>query len=239
MRRDLLAATALTTTLAMLAGGAQAQEYDWTGFYAGFGLGLAAGGEATFDYPSPGFYDNFPETLPLSGFGGGSLSAGYNAQSGQFVFGAEADKTFALTLQNSFAEVDNTDVPTDESLDVRQTMNLFTFRGRGGVAFDRLLLYGTAGLAAANSTLEANAAFDTGTTKGSTTGSTTDILFGFVAGGGVEYALKDEARLEIEALFFDLTDQSVTTDPGILESFEATSTSRGVIVRTGINIPFN
>ena len=231
MKRELLAATALTTTLGMLAGAAQAQEYDWTGFYAGLGLNGVFGGEAAYDYSlDDGSFSGFASSGAFgAAFAGGTLTFGYNAQSGSFVFGAETDKTLGIgrttVIDNGF----------DDFVTTTQDLNLFTLRGRAGVTFDRLMLYGTGGLAAGRSTITATSNIDSG--KFTSSGQATDTVLGFVAGGGVEFAATDNARFKFETLYFDLADQEVVATGA--DTFSATANNRGILVRTGINIPIN
>src|SRR3954453_18962233 len=96
---------------------------NWGGFYMGAMGGYAA--EATSD--------------PLAikgGFAGGTL--GYNWQFGTIVAGIEADGAWA-DISNSVTVAGIT------SSDKVQALS--TIRGRIGVAFDQVLLYGTGGLA--------------------------------------------------------------------------------------------
>src|SRR5690349_16533508 len=94
--------------------------YGWTGPYLGGNLG--------YEWGTTG---NNP-TRP-SGFEGG-LQAGYNWQTGQFVFGGEAD--FQLSGAN------DTVAPWKFS-----NPWFGTLRARGGVAVDNFLIYGTLGFA--------------------------------------------------------------------------------------------
>ena len=94
--------------------------YSWAGPYLGLNAGYQWGGTS-----------NNP-TEP-AGFAGG-ITAGYNWQSGQFVFGGETD------LQISSA---------DDTFAPWQFTNPWfgTLRGRAGYALNNILLYGTLGLA--------------------------------------------------------------------------------------------
>src|ERR1700726_775461 len=94
--------------------------YSWTGLYLGGNLGRAWG--TTSNNP----------TRP-SGFAGG-LQGGYNWQTGQLVFGGEAD------IQLSGAN--DTFAPWKFS-----NPWFGTLRGRAGFAVNNILIYGTAGVA--------------------------------------------------------------------------------------------
>ena len=140
--------------------------YSWTGPYLGGNLGYEWG--ATSNNP----------TRP-SGFAGG-VEGGYNWQSGQFVFGGEAD------IQLSGA--------TDTFAPWKFSNPWFgTVRGRAGYAVSNLLIYGTAGLAF-------------GELQAETFGLVTEthINAGWTAGAGVEAAFAANWSAKVEYLFVDL-----------------------------------
>jgi len=142
---------------------------NWSGFYIGAMGGYAA--EATSD--------------PLAikgGFAGGTL--GYNWQSGMFVAGIEADGAWADVSQTAtFAGVTAT-----AKLD-----SLATVRGRAGVAFDQVFLYGTGGLALADTKLSATAL--------GVTLSDSKTQTGWTAGAGVEWMFVPRWSLKAEYLY--------------------------------------
>jgi outer membrane immunogenic protein len=98
---------------------------NWSGFYIG-----AMGG-----YGKENSSDQF---AIKGGFGGGTV--GYNWQYSQFVFGIEGDGAFA-DINNSVTQIfpGVGAITTSAKVDA-----LGTVRGRFGVAFDQILLYGTA-----------------------------------------------------------------------------------------------
>jgi len=139
--------------------------YNWNGAYAGLNLGYQWG--ATANNP----------TNP-SGLAGG-VQAGYNWQSGQFVFGGETD------LQLSGA--DDTFAPWKFS-----NPWFGTLRARAGVAMNSFLLYGTAG-------------FAYGGIKGEIPGLTESKSHGgWTVGGGVEVGLNQAWSAKAEYLYVDL-----------------------------------
>jgi outer membrane immunogenic protein len=144
--------------------------YNWQGFYAGVNVGYQWGE-----------IRNNP-TAP-SGITGG-VQAGYNWQSGQFVFGPEAD------LQISGAE--DTFAPWKFSNPWWGTV-----RGRAGYAWQSFLFYGTAGLAF-------------GDIKGETgIGLTESKLHGgWTAGAGVEVGLNQRWSAKAEYLYVDLSNRT-------------------------------
>jgi len=141
-------------------------SFSWIGPYLGGNLGYEWG--STSNNP----------TRP-SGIAGG-IQGGYNWQSGQFVFGAEAD------IQLSAAN--DTFAPWKFS-----NPWFGTVRGRAGYAIGSLLLYGTAGLAF-------------GELSGQTFGlvSENHTNLGWTAGVGAEAALYGRWSAKVEYLFVDL-----------------------------------
>ena len=144
---------------------ATSSVFNWTGAYAGANVGYQWGGVT-----------NNP-TNP-SGVAGG-LQGGYNWQTGQFVFGGEAD------IQISGAE--DTFAPWKFS-----NPWFGTVRARGGFALNNILFYGTVGLAY-------------GDIRAETAGlSETHTSVGWAGGGGVEVALNPVWTARAEYLYVDL-----------------------------------
>jgi outer membrane immunogenic protein len=146
--------------------------YNWMGPYIGANLGYQWG--STTNNP----------TRP-SGVAGG-LQAGYNWQSGQFVFGAETD------LQLSGA--------TDTFAPWKFSNPWFgTLRGRAGWALNNILLYGTAGLAYGELRAE----------TGILSESQTQV--GWTAGAGMEVGFTPHWSAKAEYLYVDLGDSAFTS----------------------------
>ena len=141
-------------------------SFSWIGPYLGGNLGYEWGSAS-----------NNP-TRP-SGIAGG-IQGGYNWQSGQFVFGAEADIQLAAA-NDTFA-------PWKFS-----NPWFGTVRGRAGYAIGSLLLYGTAGLAFGELS---------GQTFGLVSESHTNL--GWTAGVGAEAAIYGRWSAKVEYLFVDL-----------------------------------
>jgi outer membrane immunogenic protein len=118
-----------------------------------------------------------------NGFTGGA-QAGYNWQSNQFVFGAEAD------IQ--FSSADDTFAPWKFS-----NPWFGTLRGRIGYATSNILVYGTGGLAYGNLRVQ------------SITGASESHLHpGWAIGAGMEVALTTNWSARAEYLYVDLSDRS-------------------------------
>ncbi|MBI1202125.1 MAG: outer membrane beta-barrel protein [Rhodopseudomonas sp.] len=171
---------------------AQGAYYNWGGAYAGVNVGYQWGSVSN------------TSTNP-SGLEGG-LTGGYNWQNGQFVYGVETD------LQISGA--DDTFAPYKFS-----NPWFGTLRGRGGIAMNNVLFYGTVGLAY-------------GGLKGENAGlSESKTEIGWTAGLGAEVGFTPNWSAKLEYLYADLSNRtySVTgTENGLSSSF----------VRIGVNYHF-
>jgi outer membrane immunogenic protein len=182
MKRIARSVALLSALLMMVAGGGAAaadlphpsyytapaplRAYSWTGLYLGGNLGHAWG--TTSNNP----------TRP-SGFAGG-VQGGYNWQTGQLVFGGEAD------IQLSGA--------TDTFAPWKFSNPWFgTLRGRAGFAVSNFLIYGTAGLAFGELSAE---------TIGLQSENHTNV--GWTAGAGLEAAFAANWSAKVEYLFVDL-----------------------------------
>jgi len=166
--------------------------YNWTGLYAGLNFGYEWG-KVTNTGGSP------------SGImGGGQL--GYNWQNGQFVFGGETD------IQLSGA--------TDTFAPYQFSNPWFgTLRGRAGIAFNNVLLYGTFGLAY-------------GDLKGQFFGlDETKTEFGWAGGLGAEYGFAPNWSAKVEYLYMDLGSRAFSIT-GADNGFQAN------LVRIGLNYHF-
>jgi outer membrane immunogenic protein len=144
--------------------------YSWAGPYIGGNLGWNWGG-----------VDNNP-TKP-SGFAGGA-QAGYNFQTGPWVFGIEGD------IQGNGAS--DTFAPWKFS-----NPWFGTVRGRAGYAINNVLLYGTGGLAFGGLT---------GQTFGGISESHTNA--GWTVGLGAEVGLARNWSAKVEYLYVDLNDSN-------------------------------
>jgi outer membrane immunogenic protein len=189
------------------------------------------------------FPAGFGSSSSRDGFIGG-LQAGYNQQFGMFVGGVEADinvlgnRRITTSLDSAasapfglpagFVVVD-----TSSRLDWLGTLRL-----RGGVAIDRLLVYGTGGLAygAPKNRIDVSI----GPFLPSHTGSNDDVRAGWTLGTGAEYAVTNNLTMKAEYLYYDLGRTTVTataTNDYPLADTTATGRfdNRGHIARVGLN----
>lgn len=157
-----------------------APPFSWTGFYAGVQLGYGWGDvEATNAAGSIG--------IDIDG-GVGGAHAGFNYQWNRLVLGVEGD------VETS--GVDGTLTAGGASATAEQKW-LASIRGRLGVAFDRLLLYGTGGWAVSEFEYRSGAGRDSATHNG------------WTAGGGLEYAMTDHLTTRVEYRYADFGEETV------------------------------
>ncbi|MCB1388287.1 MAG: porin family protein [Rhodobacteraceae bacterium] len=159
--------------------------FDWSGGYIGLRLGAPLG-ENTWAERSIGA-ESTPDRWSGTLWG---LSAGYDRQSGSMVYGAALDYTGgeivgASTTSASFGCAGACETHVENTLAIR---------GRVGRAFDRTLVYATAGFATGNATARNPGGLPLGS----------DRLNGWTAGLGVEHALSDRFSINLEYLFTDL-----------------------------------
>jgi opacity protein-like surface antigen len=196
----------------------------WSGIYLGLNGGFTYGGSSWTDSVTGGSTGNFA----TSGFVfGGTLGANY--QIGSFVLGVEADGDWADA--SGFGTFTATALCAGGCLTTSSWLS--TVRGRAGYAFDRFLVYGTAGAAFGN--VRANFSNDA-------VSSATEA--GWTVGTGVEVALAPNWSAKAEYLFVKLADGSCTAECAIANT-DGTSVIPNVavkfsesIVRGGLNYRF-
>jgi outer membrane immunogenic protein len=175
--------------------------FTWTGLYIGAQAGYEWGTTSAYleTYPADVFSATAVGVSPSGVVGGGHI--GYNFQITQFVIGVEGDfegaSASGSALQTSGALVHEND-------EIQGSV-----RGRVGWAWDRLLIYGTGGVAFASirDTSTTPAAFD----------SQTVGRVGWTAGGGIEYALDPNWSVRAEYRYTDYGSYDFplfNTDPG-------------------------
>jgi opacity protein-like surface antigen len=171
---------------------------NWTGPYLGVNAGFSFGGSDWTDSATGSTSGSFG----TSGFVfGGTLGANY--QVGSLVFGVEADGDWADA--SGFGTFTATSLCAGGCL----TNNtwLSTVRGRAGCAFDRYLVYATAG--AAFGDVRANFSNDPVSSASKA---------GWTVGAGVEVAFARNWSARAEYLFVNLGDGSCTTDCAIVDA---------------------
>jgi outer membrane immunogenic protein len=159
--------------------------HDWTGFYAGAQVGYGWGQSSGTQNANGTFFPVVPYAIdPAGALAGGHV--GFNYQTNALVVGAEADiEASNLNGSTTISAFDQTYV-----FNVKAE-TLASVRGRVGWAQDRLMLYGTGGVA-----------------WGYVTTPPLDTLngwrTGWTAGAGAEYALPHNWSAKIEYRYTDL-----------------------------------
>lgn len=219
-----IAATVLLAASAQAADRTVAPSTNWTGFYVGAAAGQSWG--VTHQYFEPG---GEGPTYDVKGFAA-SGNVGYNWQVAKFVVGAEADISTGLKgsapqgTQGPLGALNCGAGPCEFD-----TRYFGTVRGRVGVVFDRLLVYGTGGLAYGQVRAElagAHPIFNKGTVRRT----------GWAGGVGAEYALTPNWSAKVEYLRIDLGSFKVGLN-GALNDFG--TTARFDVVRAGFNYRFS
>lgn len=143
--------------------------FTWTGLYAGLNAGY--GFDISHRAPSDPGYDGFT--------GGGQIGYNWQVTPGSgLVFGVEADAQYV-----DFGNTRNT-IGAGGGVGAPRVDFFGTARGRAGVAFDRVLFYGTGGFA-----------YAFGDDNRTLFNQNDDVRTGYTWGGGVEYALSSDSFL--------------------------------------------
>lgn len=275
MRNLKLGLASSAVAVALSASAAHAQSFDWSGAYAGFTLGGALNADTRFDQTT-GELPNNDTALslglrPTEATVRDSASAigvqlGFNRQfgpvsSGVLVMGVEADIS-ATDLDRTLTSRNVTNygpmaapsaTPVSRVNEYQsETDYIATLRARAGVAFDRLYVYGTAGVAHGRVdrqiTFYGPNADTTPFFQGSEGGGRT----GHVYGAGFEYAVSpgalinvfnsSGATVKLEYLHYDLGDDTIVADGvnggATLGSYTARVSNEGDLFRGGFNYKF-
>ena len=235
MKKALLASVSLGALA--LASGAQAADmtaarpvyktpvaapvWSWTGFYVGANVGYA---RAQTNISDPdGTYLGFGTSFDSKQSGViGGLEAGYNWQFNSLVLGVEGDISAASLSRSTpyFGDTFNGNMTA-----------LGTVRGRIGWAFDRLLIYGTGGVAFANLKDQ----YFSPTFPFTATASSS--VTGWTAGAGVEFAIAGNWTAKAEYLHVEFPNRSAVVSPfGTAYAFAFKD--KVDIGRVGINYKF-
>jgi outer membrane immunogenic protein len=172
---------------------AVAPIYDWGGGYIGINGGYAFGqSQWGSDALNPSHLSSTGNFHVNGGMVG--VTAGVSGQWGAWVVGAEGDFDWQGLKGTSNSPYCTSLIATPAGLSCKTASTwLGTFRGRFGYAWDRVLVFGTAGVAGANVQTGLNGL-----------PPQTNFGFGWTAGAGVEVAIADHWTFKIEYLFVDL-----------------------------------
>ncbi|MEN0000611.1 MAG: outer membrane protein [Pseudomonadota bacterium] len=170
---------------------------DWSGVYVG--------GFASYN---TGSADTSLGDIDVDGVEAG-LFAGYDVQRDNYVFGGEADIAFG----NVGGDLSGTDTELEKRING-------SVRARAGIAVDRVLVFGTAGLAI----------------NGSRVSTSTDVdwetQLGWTAGGGADVKITESLFGRVEYRYTDYdTDSLSIGGPDALTDFDEHAVRAGVGVR--------
>lgn len=210
---------------------------SWGGFYGGVVGGYAGFDAKVNDSAQPDPLNQFPgdsfRHKPAGFFGG--LVFGHNWQSGRFVFGVEADASFANISKNTLGDGSDAFLLTKIS-------SLGTLRGRlGYTILDNVLVYATGGAAIANFTQRAGDK-DNNNTQWDSEDSIVKLnkwKAGWVIGAGVEAKLAANWTARGEYLYADFGKYSAVSDdrsPGDRSNGSFSNTAH--IFRVGLTYSF-
>ena len=206
--------------------------FTWTGFYGGVNLGYGWGDPqitsvvTAFVEPGPGATRSAASATSNSARSAlGGFQAGYNLQTGSWVYGVETDLSVTKlqavgpvigTSTSAFAGIDAASLQTTAS----PTANIDwfgTLRARLGFAWDRVLIYGTGGLSYGLVRLNDSAFFNgfagdgisSVAFNGMSTPKNSVVKGGWTAGGGIDYAYTNNIILSVTYMHVDLGSDTV------------------------------
>ena len=225
-------------------------EFSWTGLYIGGNAGWLQLEDNGYPFcldPTGAMQGLGCDIIPggqmgANGFFGGG-QAGYNWQAGKLVLGIEADMQgvdvkASENIGGPFAIVSPFPINTGPGSSFVATESLTwlgTLRGRFGVAFDRLLVYMTGGLAMGG--VDVTQAHNFAAVQYPS--NTSRVQNGRTFGGGVEWAFLPRWSVKAEGGYYDLgtiQTQSAAV-PTVPASFVLGKTfeTRGAFARAGVN----
>lgn len=236
-------------------GPALVSQPSWTGLYVGGHVGWATGGwDGRTVYtdpkvgPIPQIWDDPSRSIDGDGWLGGA-QVGFNLQSGAFVYGIEADVSWA-DLDDATSNTTN-GVDDSYTWGIKAKMDAFgTVRARlGYLVSPGFLLYGTGGFAWAKTSADLTVTHtwlpDPNASLGVTArGSADETHTGWAAGAGAEILLASNWTVRGEWLHIDLGEENYNLtgatvpagNPHTTDSFPASLEFD--VFRLGVNYKF-
>jgi outer membrane immunogenic protein len=189
-----LMSPALAADLPMKAAPVVTPMYDWSGFYVGVYGGGGWGNHNLNNANGGAAFTNFTVNYDSSGgIAGGEV--GYNVQSGNIVVGVEADG-FWSGIKGSDSNQFFAGNAFATSIDTTKLKDGGSFRARGGIAVDRLLLFFDGGWGFGQIS-------HTDFVPGVGTDSFNVHRSGLAAGGGIAYAITNNIIGKLEYRYYD------------------------------------
>jgi outer membrane immunogenic protein len=211
--------------------------FSWTGFYIGGNVGWNWVNLTTTDTGPAQFGQVFPigttSSIKRSGFMGGA-QIGYNYQMGNYVVGLDADFDWSATKFKQDGTLGTLSFSTSY-----KNNYISTFGARFGYAFDRLLVYGKAGGAWTQDD------FDFTASDGSELSGRFD-RWGWMVGGGVEYAISHNWTVKAEYNYLDFGTKNEVLTPNATDLVTGSITAdandsklTAHVVKIGVNYIFH
>ncbi len=195
--------------------------WNWSGFYIGINGGYGFGNSNWTD-AAGNTSGNFSVN---GGLAGGTL--GYNYQIGQLVLGIEGDYDWQ-NLRGSSNTGNCTPAGAFGANCATSSNYIGTVRGRVGYAFDRIMLYATAGGAVTDVKASQAAVPWVSTTE-----------WGWTAGAGIEGAVTDNLTAKIEYLYAGFQNGSCSAAGCPFTAFPPESVKfNESMIRVGLNYKF-
>lgn len=220
----LSASTAMAADLPLLVSD-PAGTIEWTGFYAGVFAGAnlqASGLPGYYSYYEGDYYGDYYRVDVESVGGELGAAAGYNAQFGDFVLGAEGD----LAWVSNSVESDQY-----EGFVKSQANWLATARVKAGLLVgDAALVYGTAGIAAAG--IDTLVCYDSSCDDGYEYGPE-DVRYGLTVGVGAEAMVADNLSIDAKLLYTKL--ETVSATEAYYDYYSAHFDADLISARVGLN----
>jgi outer membrane immunogenic protein len=203
-------------------------QFSWTGCYIGGHIG-GLWGQTKWNNPEGNDLPDFirVQNDDFSSFTGGG-QIGCNLQTGQWVFGVEGDLSWTDVDSFVFDDISNRDEIFRTKFDWYGSV-----RGRLGLAFDRWLVYGTGG-AAFSRILSGYENYSDSTLSVLQGTDQRRLKNGWVAGGGIEYALTNNWLIRAEGLYYDFGKKVVSPSIGDGE----TARTSFAVGRVGLSYKF-
>jgi outer membrane immunogenic protein len=226
-----LALAVILAPVTAVADGPGSSVFNWTGLY----IGAHAGAERT--------QEHFKSTGGPAGYATGNLAStswalgaqlGYNYQIGQLVLGAQMDVSWhgGSSRKNINLAPGVTESFGQQGYPLHY--GLASWRPRIGWAVDRYMFYGTAGLARGNSRhIEA---FTSPAGYERKVGH--NNIWGWVAGGGVDYALNQNWSIGAEYLYYNIGRFVLDTPGPVLPASSTKYDNTDHVVTTKLNYRF-
>lgn len=231
----------------------EAPAVNWTGVYVGGQIGYGSGtSDIRGTVNEPGNWTppyttfanaNSDTSLSPGGFLGGARAGG-NYQFGHFVIGAEVSYDWlnadASRQTGLLTQPGAIDLPGGSFFDEVEVEDLFTARGRLGIATGNALFYVTGGYASADVSRTQALLFPINGNNFITSGS--DRQDGWTWGGGFELAFCQNWSLTAEYLRVELDGDTLTSNspliPPLSQSLTTTSDTDIDVVHVGLNYRF-